>query len=83
MIKVENLQKRIPMAGTELEILKGITLQIDSGEIVAMIATARPIDNKPTRFYSSVVVRVCYSIAEPLDSTVVLQGFLRLGKLSL
>jgi len=40
MIKVENLQKRIPMAGTELEILKGITLEIKSGESVAIIGAS-------------------------------------------
>src|SRR5210317_1464260 len=36
MIRTENLQKRVPMAGGELEILKGITLEIKSGESVAI-----------------------------------------------
>jgi putative ABC transport system ATP-binding protein len=40
MIKVENLQKRIPIAGTELEILKGIDLEIKSGESVAIVGTS-------------------------------------------
>ena len=40
MIKVENLQKRIPIAGTELEILKGITLEIKSGESVAIVGAS-------------------------------------------
>ena len=40
MIKVENLQKRIPMAGTELEILKGITLEIKSGESAAIVGAS-------------------------------------------
>ena len=40
MIKVDNLQKRIPMAGTELEILKGITLEIKSGESVAIVGAS-------------------------------------------
>ena len=40
MIKCENLQKRVPMAGTELEILKGITLEIKSGEAVAIIGAS-------------------------------------------
>lgn len=40
MIKVENLQKRIPIAGTELEILKGIDLEIKGGESVAIIGTS-------------------------------------------
>ncbi|MEH6567839.1 MAG: ATP-binding cassette domain-containing protein, partial [Halioglobus sp.] len=40
MIKVENLQKRIPVAGTELEILKGIDLEIKSGESVAIVGTS-------------------------------------------
>ena len=40
MIKVENLQKRVPMAGTELEILKGITLEIKSGESVAIVGAS-------------------------------------------
>ena len=40
MIKVENLQKRIPMAGTELQILKGITLEIKSGESVAIVGAS-------------------------------------------
>ncbi len=40
MIKVENLQKSIPIAGTELEILKGIDLEIKGGESVAIIGTS-------------------------------------------
>lgn len=40
MIKVENLQKRIPVAGNELEILKGIDLEIKRGESVAIIGTS-------------------------------------------
>ena len=40
MIKVENLQKRVPMAGAELEILKGIELEIKRGESVAIIGTS-------------------------------------------
>jgi putative ABC transport system ATP-binding protein len=40
MIKCENLQKRVPMAGTELAILKGITLEIKSGESAAIIGAS-------------------------------------------
>lgn len=40
MIKAENLQKRVPMAGTELEILKGINLEIKSGESVAIVGAS-------------------------------------------
>ncbi len=40
MIKVENLLKRVPVAGTELEILKGITLEIKSGESVAIVGAS-------------------------------------------
>jgi putative ABC transport system ATP-binding protein len=40
MIKTDNLQKRVPMAGTELEILKGITLEIKSGESIAIIGAS-------------------------------------------
>src|SRR6056297_4337499 len=40
MIKAENLQKRVPMAGSELEILKGITLEIKSGESVAIVGAS-------------------------------------------
>ena len=40
MIKCDNLQKRVPMAGNELEILKGITLEIKSGESVAIIGAS-------------------------------------------
>ena len=40
MIKAENLQKRVPMAGAELEILKGITLEIKSGESVAIVGAS-------------------------------------------
>jgi putative ABC transport system ATP-binding protein len=40
MIKCNNLQKRVPMAGAELEILKGITLEIKSGESVAIIGAS-------------------------------------------
>jgi len=40
MIKCENLQKRVPMAGTQLEILKGISLEIKSGESVAIVGAS-------------------------------------------
>ncbi len=40
MINCENLQKRVPMAGNLLEILKGITLEIKSGESVAIIGAS-------------------------------------------
>ena len=40
MIKAENLQKRVPMAGGELEILKGINLEIKSGETVAIVGAS-------------------------------------------
>ncbi|MAT92107.1 MAG: ABC transporter [Halioglobus sp.] len=40
MIKSENLSKRVPMAGAELEILKGITLEIKSGETVAIVGAS-------------------------------------------
>lgn len=40
MIKTENLQKRVPMAGIELEILKGINLEIKSGESVAIVGAS-------------------------------------------
>jgi putative ABC transport system ATP-binding protein len=40
MIKAVNLQKRVPMVGSELEILKGITLEIKSGESVAIIGAS-------------------------------------------
>ena len=40
MIKTENLRKRVPMAGGELEILKGINLEIKSGESVAIVGAS-------------------------------------------
>jgi putative ABC transport system ATP-binding protein len=40
MIRAENLQKRVPMAGAELEILKGITLEIKSGESAAIVGAS-------------------------------------------
>ncbi len=40
MIKAENLQKKVPVAGGELEILKGINLEIKSGESVAIIGAS-------------------------------------------
>ena len=40
MIRAENLLKKVPMAGSELEILKGINLEIKSGEVVAIIGTS-------------------------------------------
>ncbi|RLQ23024.1 ATP-binding cassette domain-containing protein [Seongchinamella sediminis] len=40
MIKAENLQKRVPMGGSELEILKGITLEIKSGQTVAIVGAS-------------------------------------------
>ena len=40
MIRAENLLKKVPMAGGELEILKGINLEIKSGEAVAIIGAS-------------------------------------------
>ena len=40
MIKAENLRKRVPLAGGELEILKGITLEINPGESVAVVGAS-------------------------------------------
>ncbi len=40
MIKTEQLQKRVPMAGGELEILKGIDLEIKAAESVAVIGAS-------------------------------------------
>ncbi len=40
MIKAENLRKRVPLAGGELEILKGITLEINPGESVAIVGAS-------------------------------------------
>lgn len=40
MINVENLLKTVPMAGGELEILKGISLEIKSGEVVAIVGAS-------------------------------------------
>ncbi|GAB5452129.1 MAG: ABC transporter ATP-binding protein [Halioglobus sp.] len=40
MIKAENLQKRVPLASGELEILKGITLEIKSGESAAIVGAS-------------------------------------------
>ena len=40
MIKAENLLKHVPMAGSELVILKGINLEIKSGESVAIVGAS-------------------------------------------
>ncbi len=40
MIKVHNLRKSVPIAGDELEILKGIDLEIKSGQSVAIIGAS-------------------------------------------
>ena len=40
MIKTENLQKRVPMAGSELVILKGIELEIKRGESLAIVGAS-------------------------------------------
>lgn len=40
MIKTENLLKRVPVAGGELEILKGIELEIKASETVAIVGAS-------------------------------------------
>jgi putative ABC transport system ATP-binding protein len=40
MITTENLRKRVPLADGELEILKGINLEIKSGESVAVVGAS-------------------------------------------
>lgn len=40
MIRTENLRKRVTLGDTELEILKGITLEIKSGESVAIVGAS-------------------------------------------
>jgi len=40
MIKAERLQKRVDVAGEELEILRGIDLEIKSGEAVAIVGAS-------------------------------------------
>lgn len=40
MIKTHNLRKSVPVAGDELEILKGIDLEIKSGQSVAIIGAS-------------------------------------------
>ncbi len=40
MIKAENLGKRVALGGAELEILKGITLEIKGGESVAIVGAS-------------------------------------------
>ncbi|MFN2287760.1 MAG: ABC transporter ATP-binding protein [Chromatocurvus sp.] len=40
MIKAQNLRKRVPVAGDELEILKGIDLEIKTGQSVAIIGAS-------------------------------------------
>lgn len=40
MIKTENLLKRVPVAGGELEILKGIGLEIKASETVAIVGAS-------------------------------------------
>ncbi|MEQ8515084.1 MAG: ATP-binding cassette domain-containing protein [Chromatocurvus sp.] len=40
MIKAHNLRKSVPVAGDELEILKGIDLEIKSGQSVAIIGAS-------------------------------------------
>jgi putative ABC transport system ATP-binding protein len=40
MIKAESLRKRVPMAGGELEILKGISLEIKPAETVAIVGAS-------------------------------------------
>ncbi len=40
MINAENLGKRVPVGGGELEILKGITLEIKGGESAAIVGAS-------------------------------------------
>jgi putative ABC transport system ATP-binding protein len=40
MIKTRNLTKRVPIAGRELEILKGVDLEIGQSEIVAIVGAS-------------------------------------------
>ncbi|MCB1675381.1 MAG: ABC transporter ATP-binding protein [Halioglobus sp.] len=72
MIKTDNLQKRVPMAGAELEILKGITLEIKSGESVAIVGASGS--------GKSTLLGLLAGLDEPSGGRVVIDGT-DLGKL--
>ncbi len=72
MIKAENLRKRVPMAGGELEILKGITLEIKSGESAAVVGASGS--------GKSTLLGLLAGLDEPSDGRVFI-GDTELGKL--
>jgi putative ABC transport system ATP-binding protein len=66
MIKCENLLKRVPIAGTELEILKGITLEIKSGESVAIVGASGS--------GKSTLLGLLAGLDEATEGTVIIEG---------
>ncbi len=66
MIKVENLQKRVAMAEGELEILKGIDLEIKHGESVAIVGASGS--------GKSTLLGLLAGLDEPTGGRVVING---------
>jgi len=66
MIKVENLQKRVAMAEGELEILKGIDLEIKRGESLAIVGASGS--------GKSTLLGLLAGLDEPTGGRVVING---------
>ena len=66
LIKLKNIHKSYPLAGFDLEILKGIDLQIDSGEFVAIMG--------PSGSGKSTLMNILGCLDVPTSGEYVLDG---------
>ena len=66
LIELENIRKSYPLDGFDLEILKGITLQIEKGEFVAIMG--------PSGSGKSTLMNILGCLDTPTSGTYILDG---------